>query len=331
MNATNMQVLVDNLLSNDSKIMKEMGEMSKQMKMMTENQVLFAKSLFELKESSGTSPDVSKIMKTMTKNHTILADLVSDFYESRVQTTDMCKQMKMMTDNQLILVNSVSEMKERCGTSSEISNVMIIMNNIYKILDMLVDQWNKSKGTTPDMIQLNTLITDNFASLAKLVKESREHHYAKNVRRYDGKTNIELWLLEMQQNLLLLPPSTTEMQKVDFIKAYMTGEVLHILGRTRFTSVEDICKRMRDIYRTHYRIYPQGQDEPTDQFLIRLSIAVKQKFGKYKQDDPNVISKRISRYMLEKGQPDLVKFLLKNAADYVMKQQQNRMIHLNRN
>lgn len=324
MNANIMNLLVDQLVANKDTTMGLVQKMVNQIEMITQHMALLSNSVSELakKENRGTS----QLMELMTKNRTILADLVAAFYDSKELTIDMSKQMKVMTQNQENLSKSVSELKE---TSREMPQ---LMTNIHTIQDGLIDEWKKSKETSPDMREFMTMTTNNFANLAKLVKESRgPPHYMKTARRYDGRTNIEMWLLEMQQNLLLFPPTATEMQKVDFMKAYMTGEVLHVLGGARFASVDDLCKRMRDIYRIRYRIDPQGEDEPTDQFLIRLSIAVRQKFDKYIEDNPNIIAKNIPKYMFDMGRPDLVRYILQYSGEFWRKQQENQRNLLNRN
>lgn len=137
----------------------------------------------------------------------------------------------------------------------------------YTVVDRLaLNEWLEK-------ILSKAVILDDAADSRGLV------HFAEKVAKYNGRTDIELWLLEMQQYLTLFPRAP-ESQKVNFMKSHMTGEVLQLLGRTQFTSVEDVCKRMRDIYGVQdlRNLRRQAEDEETCEFLIRMSIAVRNRY-----------------------------------------------------
>lgn len=140
--------------------------------------------------------------------------------------------------------------------------------------------------TVVDRLALKEWLSNILAEAVILNDEADSRglaHFAQKVDKYNGRTDIELWLLEIKQYLTLFPRAP-ESQKVNFLKAHMTGEVLQVLGRTYLMDVDDVCNRLSNIYgmpplqQDLRNFRRQAEDEETYEFLIRMSIAVRNRY-----------------------------------------------------
>lgn len=127
-----------------------------------------------------------------------------------------------------------------------------------------------------------------------------------------------MWLLEVKQFLSLFPRAS-ERQKVSYMMAQMTGDVLQTLGRAQFGSVEDVCKRLRDVYgmplKELHKLRRQGENESTYEFLIRMSIAVRNECEGV--CDPREINEYLMRLLCAKARPEFIDHLFRMLNTYI--------------